>query len=233
MYVFAPLLVQPCVFGQEYDMVMESENLLGITRSKSCKYRPVRVPPQPVIDSIDTDDTEWKMTINVSCAGYNDDDCLAWYELQLVKPPKNTLILDDDSYDPIEDEKELKAVQILEEKHYESPIVVSPIFAGQTYVVRVRAVNICASNDSEPYDAICIRTVPPIPVFTLSEAFDGSCVLSYECPNYQFYEGFAPQFELKTTPHHKQQPLTLLTQQRVEGLRNGDPYKFSVRARNK
>eukprot|EP01083_Nonionella_stella_P011794 33449_1 len=98
MYVFAPLLVQPCVFGQEYDMVMESENLLGITRSKSCKYRPVRVPPQPVIDSIDTDDTEWKMTINVSCAGYNDDDCLAWYELQLVKPPKNTLILDDDSY---------------------------------------------------------------------------------------------------------------------------------------
>eukprot|EP01083_Nonionella_stella_P181333 649234_1 len=213
MYVFAPLLVQPCVFGQEYDMVMESENLLGITRSKSCKYRPVRVPPQPVIDSIDTDDTEWKMTINVSCAGYNDDDCLAWYELQLVKPPKNTLIL--------------------EEKHYESPIVVSPIFAGQTYVVRVRAVNICASNDSEPYDAICIRTVPPIPVFTLSEAFDGSCVLSYECPNYQFYEGFAPQFELKTTPHHKQQPLTLLTQQRVEGLRNGDPYKFSVRARNK
>ncbi len=60
-----------------------------------------------------------------------------------------------------------------------------------------------------------------------------SVVIGYKCPNYKYSHRYEPIFELKVTPHHKQQPFTKLNKQRIEGLRNGWDYNFKVKAKNK
>eukprot|EP01083_Nonionella_stella_P238825 836618_1 len=63
-------------------------------------------------------------------------------------------------------------------------------------------------------------------------ATDACVILKYQCPNYHFYKGFEPQYEIKAAPYHKQAAITTQTQVKIGSLRNGWDYSFKVRAKN-
>ena len=260
IYNFEKLIISNIIFGQIYNIQLETENEIGINKTDIYSYCPVCIPPKPIIKSIETDDKNWNMTINILCDGYDKKECQAWFEIDLIDPGNNDenenkieLMSDIDEdgnfienkssdIEIDEKEKELSTykskldkgiIEILNQKHYKSPIILKPIFAGQTYIIRIKCVNICCFTESIIYNPIFIKTIPTKPIFTNYQSFDGSCVISYKCPNYKYYFGYEPIFELKISPHNKQQPLTKLTKQRIENLRNGYFYNFKIRAKNK
>ena len=285
MCIFEQLIVSSINLGNEYSIFMEAENSVGknvINIDKSYKYIPVRKPPKPMIEYVNTDSSQWTMSIHFRADGFDDNDCRAWFELELIDPNiynktnininnTNTDEKNDENdesllnemmkeliYDDDEDDYDIKPQivtpqspkvsdrentflssldneikNVLNKKHKSSPIVLSPLFAGQQYILRIKCVNNQGVTLSDIHEPIILEVEPTIPIFTRKRALDSMVLLKYECPNYNWYRGYQPKYEIKAIPHHKQAAITTQTQVRIDSLRNGWAYVFKVRAKNK
>eukprot|EP01084_Bolivina_argentea_P052364 96204_1 len=107
-------------------------------------------------------------------------------------------------------------------------IILNPLFAGQQYI------NAEGIAYSDIYKTITLEIAPTTPQLISSRcsALDTSVLLKYECPNYNYYYGYAPIYEIRTTPKVVQNVLTKQTQGQINTLKNGWGYSFEVRAKN-
>ncbi len=266
---FEQLIVSKIKLGQEYEIIIHSENIIGKNRSKSYKYIPVKKPPKPIIEYVTKDIENWSMSIHFRANGYDNNDCRAWFEIELIDPTKyknkNKNDIDEkkqhENMDSIEmynetldefisdpnnfnDEKEENIkdfkstlhpnmIKILNKKHWNgSPIILTPLFAGLEYIIRIKCCNHQSITYSDIYEPIILNVPPPQPIFTREMATDSAVLLKYECSNYNFFTEFEPEYEIKAAPHHKQAAITKQTQVKIDSLRNGWDYSFKVRAKN-
>ena len=157
---------------------------------------------------------------------------------EILSDPDNIDLNDDDDDDNYNDDNkddmyDPQILSILNKKHTSSPILLQPLCVGQQYILRIKCCNKQGITYSDIHEPIILKVPPPQPIFTRERALDSTVLLKYECPNYNFYRGFQPKFEIKAAPHHKQAAITTQTQVRIDSLRNGWDYSFKVRGKNK
>eukprot|EP01083_Nonionella_stella_P316310 1146328_1 len=229
---FEPLIVSDITLGTEYSVWIETENQIGSsgTYQNASKYIACRRPPKPVIRPINIDLDDCSMSIYFDAIGYDDHDCRAWFQLRLIDP---TIDLDDPenkeetTYIP---HKEMEP--ILATKYHKSPIRLEDLYVGHPYIIQILCINNQGITYSDSYEPIIFEKPPPAPIINKYYALDSEVVLEYECPNYKFYTGFHPEYEITASPGHLSTVKTTQTAVRVGGLNNSWSYKVKVKARN-
>mmetsp|Transcript_23842 Transcript_23842/g.38268 ORF Transcript_23842/g.38268 Transcript_23842/m.38268 type:complete len:396 (+) Transcript_23842:3-1190(+) len=200
------------------------------------------------------------MSIYFNADGYADADCRAWFELELIDPiayrdtlplmKTNTEEVMDGIFENVlhnnnndDDEKktsdfestlpqQIKTALSAKYRSDSEPIVLSPLSAGQTYIVRVKCVNTEGVTCSDFHAPIELKVPPSRPIISRHRALDGAVYLQYACPNYNFLPVVQPKYEIQAAPHHIQTAFTEQTQVRIDTLRNGWDYVFKVRSSN-
>eukprot|EP01084_Bolivina_argentea_P243507 408200_1 len=211
-----------------YDITKESQMLMNIVYDlqELKKKDTTRKPPKPIISGINVNEKEQKMQIHFTAVGHDDIDCRAWFELELIDPyiynANNDIIPNSEKYNYL--------LSILTIRHKSSPIILYPLHIGQEYIVRIKCVNVAGMTYSDVHPPILFKAPPPKPIFYAHRALDCEVLLQYGCPNGYSYPG--TKYEIKVAPHHKQASITVQTKVRIDELRNGWDYAFTVRAIN-
>merc|ERR1712241_259000 len=113
-------------------------------------------------------------------------------------------------------------------------IVMEPICVGMPFLIRVKAVNAAGYRTSKVSSPVILELPPPTPSILNRKAFDGQCGLSYSLPNYNVAADLFPEalVRYELSQNNKELPLSKRPKQKVNGLHNGWPYTFRVRAVN-
>ena len=194
---------------------MNEELMLNYKFHRTGKYLVLKKPPKPEIDSIYVNDTDLWMEINVIAPGYDDIDCRAWFQVELIGVESS----------------------INDEKFDTSPILLDNLSVGLEYKIRIKCVNDKGMTYSDEYDEIIVlKRKPPFPRIQVKYAIDSKVYLKYECKDYRYNEDddeSQPKFEIKILPKVQQNIITTETNMEIDNLRNGESYIFKIRASNK
>ena len=125
---------------------MNEELQLNYKFHETSKLLDLKKPPKPIISSINVDQRDLKIKINIDCPEYDDIDCRAWFQVECIS-------IDDD------DEHEIN------DKIYDSlPIILNNLSVGLEYKIRVKCINDKGYTYSDIYQqSIILTKKPPIP----------------------------------------------------------------------
>eukprot|EP01084_Bolivina_argentea_P070549 128264_1 len=256
-----PIHLQNLVNGQQYKIIIESRNCIGVTCSDPELVYPSKKPPKPILINVQSGNRE--IIVHFKCDGYDKSDIKAWFEMELRNfntfaknennnnksksiSQSNTDILREVYASLNMDEKSQADTQEIADeqkdhnipyfrrntRYFSSPARISPVVNGISYIVCVKAVTLSGNKMSAFSKPIIPKGIPPIPQINKLIPLQSSIKIEFECKDYATDE-YKAKFEIEVRPNTLTTKTIKSSAYIFKKLNNGQCYKFRIRSLNK
>eukprot|EP01084_Bolivina_argentea_P132216 233316_1 len=144
---------------------------------------------------------------------------------ELLQDEKSVILKEEDSDDFVPYYRR-------ELRHYGTPVKISPVVNGIPYRVKVKAVTLSGSKESEVSAAIIPKGPPPIPKINKLKPLESSVQIEFVCNDYATEE-YKAKFDIESFPQTVTMKGIKTSPYVFPKLNNGRSYKFHLRGVNK